>query len=69
MIMKCLQNVSVFGVHAEKGYFQNESLSNLSIFIGVSKSFVFTPEQCERKAKTDKFCSVFGRKRCSVNGA
>ena len=42
---EAFSNVSVFGVHTENGSF--------------SKCTVFTAEQCERKAKTDKFYSVF----------
>ena len=49
--------------------FQNAPFSNLYVLISVSKSSVFTAEQCERKAKTDKFCSVFMWKRSSVKGA
>ena len=39
--------------------FQNAPFSNLCVFISVFESSVFTAEQCERKAKTEKFCSVF----------
>ena len=36
--------------------------------LAFSNSSVFTAEQCERKATTEKFYSVFIRKRSSVNG-
>ena len=53
-------NVSIFGLHTENGSFQNAPFSNLSVFISVfEKNPVFTAEQCERKAKTDNFYSVF----------
>ena len=46
-------NVSVFGVHIEIDRFQNAPFSNLCVINSVFE------KQYERKAKTDKFCSVF----------
>ena len=51
--------------------FQNAPFSNSCVFISVFEKprFHSGAEQCERKAKTEKFFSVFIWKRGSVNGA
>ena len=50
-------NVSVFGVHTENGSFSKRTVFNqiYAFSLVLSKSSVFTAEQCERKAKTEKF--------------
>ena len=39
--------------------FQKAPFSNLCIFISIFEKLRFHAEQCERKAKTDNFYSVF----------
>ena len=51
--------VSIFGVHTENGSFSRRTFSNLCVSLAFLKSSAFIEEQCERKAKTEKFCSVF----------
>ena len=59
-------SVSVSGVHTENGSFSKRAVFKFYAFsLAFLKSSVFTAAQCERKAKTDKFCSVF--KRSSEN--
>ena len=52
--MKRFSKVSVLGVHAGNGSFQNVLVSNLSVFICALKTSVFTTEQCGRQTKTGK---------------
>ena len=47
--------VSVSGVHTENGSFSNI----YAVSLAFSKGPVFIAEQCECKAKTEKFYSVF----------
>ena len=64
--------VSVFGFHTdtENGSFSKRTVFKFYVFsLAFSKRPVFTAEQCESKAKTEKFYSVFIWKRSSVNGA
>ena len=48
---EAFSNVSVFGVHTENG-----SFSKCTVFKFIR---FHSAEQCERKAKTEKFYSVF----------
>ena len=43
-------------------------LLTITSFPATHGETVFTAKQCERRAKTDKFCSVFISNRISVNG-
>ena len=57
--MCSVSDVSFFGVHTENGSFSKRSFQIYAFSLAFSKSPVFTAEQCERKAKAEKFYSVF----------
>ena len=64
-LILAFSKVSVFDVHTAFLRFQKPPFSKASVFKSIrfqsafSKVSVFIAEQCERKAKTDTFVSVF----------
>ena len=57
---EAFSRVSVPNVHTHNGSFQNTPFQFYAFSLAFSNSSVLTAtKQCERKAKTDKFCSIF----------
>ena len=57
---EAFSNVSVFSIHTENGSFSKRTVFQIYAFSSAFlNSSVFTAEQCERKAKTEKFYPGF----------
>ena len=64
-VFKCLR---FWCSHWKRIIFKTHRFQIYAFLLASSRSSVSTAEQCERKAKTDKFCFVFIWKRSSVKG-